>query len=401
MKIVQINAVYGEKSTGLVVKDISEELKENGIESYIGYQKSNSSVPNGIRIGNRLDWKLHAAFTRLTGLQGYVSSICTLKFLKELDRINPDVIHLHNIHANFINLKILLKYCAKNNIKTMLTLHDCFFFTGKCFHFFDIGCEKYKTGCKDCPKKMSDIPNYTLDMSKKVWNDKKTLFQNIKQLKVIGCSEWMRDLAASSEIFKNKKVVAIRNGVDTCVFKPRNSNFREMHNITDKFVILCMANKWFEVENKEITEKIVENLKDNERVVLVGCSKEQHLKLKQDNKVIAVGYISDRNELADIYSMADVFVNLSLIDNLPTVNMESICCGTPVICYKDCGGGPELIEEGVTGFVVGKKNYQQLQEKINEVKNKAIIPSLCAEIGKNSFSKQECYKKYINEYLNW
>lgn len=401
MKVVQINAVYGEKSTGLIVRDIQEMLLKEGVDAFVAYQKSKCIVPSGIKIGNKLDWKLHAIYTRLTGKQGYASKMSTRKFLGVLDDIKPEVIHLHNLHANYINLPLLLKYCAQNNIKTILTLHDCWFFTGKCFHFFDIGCERYQEGCYKCPKKRLDIPNYTWDRSRKIWNERKELFQSIPQLKVIGCSEWISNLANSTEIFQGKYIRSIHNGIDASIFKERSRYLREELGIENTFVILCMANKWFEPSNQDVIACILKKVSNQTKILLVGCNEMQKRQLNNDRRILPLGYIHEREKLADIYSAADIFLNLSVIDNLPTVNMEAIACGTPVICYNNSGGGPELIEEGITGFVVDKFDGDTIAKIINQLMKKGIDRYKCIRNAEYRFSKEMNYKKYLEEYLNW
>lgn len=401
MKAIQINAVYGEKSTGLIVKDIQEMLVKEGIEAFVAYQKSNCVVPAGIKIGNELDWKLHAIYTRISGKQGYASKIQTRKFLRVLDGIKPELIHLHNLHANYINLPLLLDYCARNDIKTILTLHDCWFFTGKCFHFFDIGCERYQEGCYECPKKKKDIPNYTWDKSRKIWNDRKKLFQDIPNLKVIGCSKWISHLANSTEIFQGKYIRSIYNGIDISIFKERNRYLREELGLENNFIVLCMANKWFDPSNQAVIKCILKKISKQTKILLVGCNETQKRELKADSRILPLGYIYEREKLADIYSAADVFVNLSVIDNLPTVNMEAIACGTPVICYNKSGGGSELIEEGITGFIVEKFDGDTIVKIINRLMGKSIDRDKCISIAEHKFSKEINYKQYLEEYMNW
>lgn len=401
MKIVEINAVYGEKSTGVIVSDIRSLLSQNEIDVIIGYQKSNVDVPNGIQIGNVIDWKLHALLTRLTGCQAYMSRISTYNFLKKLDKIKPDVIHLHNVHANFINLPMILGYCARHDVKTIITLHDCWFFTGKCFHFFDIGCEKYQHGCGQCPKKKLDIPNYLIDHSAKIWNDKKKLFHLIDKLKIVGCSEWISELALKSDIFHSKDILTIHNGIDVEIFRNHNRNKRSELGIDNKFVILGMAGKWLEPSNKMVLSKIVTQIPSDAVILLIGCTNENIKELTSYHNVITMGYINDRNELASIYSAADVFINLTTIDNLPTVNMESICCGTPVICYNKSGGGQELIKEGETGFVVPKWNAEEILRVVSKLMNCQFDRSNCEKVGRRIFSREQCYLKYLDLIRSW
>lgn len=398
MKVAQINSVYGFGSTGIIVRDIEQLLQKNGDTSCIIYQQANMSVENGFCVGNPIDWKLHAFFTRVRGKQAYGSVLSTKKMLNYLDKQNPDVVHLHNLHSNYINLNILLDYLAKKNIPTVITLHDCWFFTGKCFHFIVCGCEKWKTQCKNCPQNKEDVKSLFFDQSTQVFEDKKKYFQNIPSLTVVGCSEWMKNLAEKSPIFSGRKIFRIYNGVDTDIFHYRSSQtFRKRNRLDNYFVILGMANKWFQDRNRDILKNILDVLAEDEVIVIIGCSEEQKQKLIGINKVITMGYINNRDELADIYSSSDVFVNLTFEDTLPTVNMEAISCGTPVITYDSCGS-PELVEDGRTGYIIPIKNFTALKNSLKKIREGNLSRYECEKIGQRCFNKNKQYLSYLQIY---
>ncbi len=392
MRVLQINAIYGEKSTGLIVKDLYDLLGENQIDAYIAYRDGVSVPQNSFEMYSLIGSAHHAIMTRVNGKQGYYSTRKTKKLIKYIEEKEIDIIHLHNLHSNFINLPLLLKYCAKANKSVVLTLHDCWFFTGKCFHFADVGCDRYTEGCHNCPKRRLDIPSYVVDSSMKVWQDRVNLFSSIKNLTVVGCSMWMCENANRFKGFSNARICQIYNGVDTEIFKPY-----KIEKKRGTFVLLGMANKWFLQENSEIVDAVISSLHEDERLILVGCTDEQIQGLSTEKKVEALGYVKDRYELAKIYSSADAFINLSLIDTLPTVNMESICCGTPVIAY-DVGGGPELIDAGETGYIIPMFDKDSLLSAIDNVRKKKIIKEKCAFRGKVRFDKRKNYQKYIELY---
>ena len=394
MKVLQINAVYGAKSTGTIVKDIENMLKGYGHQVHIACMHSDEKNENIFIFDNKTEQKFHALMTRLIGRQGFWSLFETKKLIKKIKQLNPDIIHLHNLHSNFINLPALLKYCAKNKKNVVLTLHDSWFFTGKCYHFQDADCTKWKTMCKKCPKRNMEIPSVLYDSSRVVFRLKKKFFSQIENLHIVGCSNWITENAKLSPIFKDKEFSTIYNGVDTNIFFPKNSN--ENHNSNKKFRILVMANKWFLPENKIIREQLCKRLDESFEIVVVGCSSNQ-IKPNSDDKVIKIGYVRERNELADLYRSANVFLNLTFIDTLPTVNMESICCGTPVITYNS-GGSPELVTEGKTGYVVNQLDLEGIISSILSVKSGKIDPESCAEIGKKLFDKENNYKKYLELY---
>lgn len=393
MKIFQINAVYGFGSTGVIVKDINDLIQEHSWDSYIGCVYFSKTIKNVYKIGNDLDYKKHALLSRLTGKQGFFSKHSTKKLIEHLEKIKPDIIHLHNLHSNYINIEILLNYINYNNIPLVLTLHDCWFFTGKCYHYLKYNCYKWKTKCNHCPAKTEELPNYLLDHSKWVYQKKSKLFKNIKNMTIVGVSDWISNEAKQSFFF-DKNFTTIYNGIDTTIFYPQKNDFRLKYKLKNKFLILIMANKWFDCNNKNYIKDIEEILKDDEMIILVGCSSKQINMVKKSNKILSIGFLYDKNELCKIYSAVDVFLNITLVDSLPTVIMESICCGTPVISH-DVAGCTELIDTD-TGIVFEKQNVKELRKSLSTIRNKQY--NNCAARGKNKFNKKNCYEDYIKVY---
>ena len=350
-------------------------------------------------MGDKVTSKLHAAFARIYGAQGYGSIISTIRLKRIIAKEKPDVIHLHNLHSNYVNLNMLLAYIAERNIPTVLTLHDCWFFTGKCFHFLPSDCEKWKEHCGNCPRLKMDIPSLFCDRTEHVFFDKLSHFQRISNLTVVGCSQWMTKLAMQSPVFAEKKFAQIYNGVDQTVFYPRSESEREYikdeFGIKGEFVILGMANKWLIAENSQVFERIVQ--KTDWTICLVGCSERQMEALSVYSNVLPIGFISNRNTLSKYYAMADVFVNLTLVDTLPTVNMEALSCGTPVITY-DSAGSPELVAEEITGYVLNQFDSKGLIDRIQEVQNNKICRDVCSKYSIENFEESSQYKKYIQLY---
>lgn len=396
MKVLEINATYGYGSTGLIVRDIGELLKKNGDEVRFAYQTGQCDKTVGYHIGNPLDWKGHALFTRIFGKQGWGSKLATSKLLSYIDAEKPDVVHLHNLHANYINLPMLLKYLAKLNIPTVVSLHDCWYFTGKCCHFVLSKCQRWQTGCGHCPKIKEAPSSVFFDRSAEVAKEKRKLFQSIKNLTVVGCSKWISDMAKESFVFKDCNIEQIYNGVDTDIFNIKNrSECREKYRIHADYVMLGMANKWLDERNSDVFKSIVSKLSKNEVLILVGCTEVQKKAVEMYSNVIAIGFVSKREEMADYYNLSNVFVNLTFEDTLPTVNMESIACGTPVITYNSCGS-PELVQEGKTGYIIEQLDDSALLKTWDRIKQGAIQRSDCREIGSRMFNKNDRYEDYIS-----
>lgn len=392
MKVLQINAVYGFKSTGIIAKDIEKLLINNGHEAYIAYQTAIEPPQNSFKVGNTLDYKIHAIYARVFGRQAYASKLATKGLIKYIKTISPDIVHFHNLHSNYISFNMLCDYLAKSKIPVVITMHDCWFFTGKCTHYAAVKCDKWQTTCGACPQNKTEQPSLFFDCTSKVLKDKTEHLNKLHNLTLVGCSNWIANEAKKS-LLKNADITVAYNGVDTLVFTPHESNFKEKYNLKKDFTILGFANKWCLDINKDAVEKIIQQNKDSD-ILIVGCSNEQQKSFKQYENVTCVGYVNDRQELADIYASSDVFVNLTHADTLPTVNMESICCGTPVITYNCCGS-PELVDED-SGFVVKENDVKNLLLKINHIKDSPLVFDIKEK--QQKFDKNTCYDKYLNIY---
>lgn len=393
MKVIQINAVYGSGSTGRIVADISDTIKRAGGESFVAYQRTTERIENGFAMGNSFDCKVDALRARVFGLQAYGSKRATKRLLHWMDEIKPDVVHLHNLHSHYIHLPLLCNYLAKKDIATVITLHDCWFFTGKCTHYTTVKCNKWQTGCGNCPQLKKDIPSWFFDRTAKMWKEKKELFSAIPRLAVIGCSEWI--LNEFKKVgWKTQKSDVVYNGVDTNIFTPHINNFKKKNGIKDEFLILGMADKWGAEQNRELVEKLIATQTENVKIIIVGCSDKQKTYFKQFSNVIPLSYINNRQELSDIYTSCNIFVNLTHADTLPTVNMESICCGTPVISFNCCGG-PELIDSD-SGYIVSENDIVKIISCLEKEKQNALKYDVKEKHRK--FDKNLCYQKYISIY---
>ena len=392
MKVLQINAVYGYKSTGLIVKDIESLLNNNGHISYVAYQTAVNPPKNSYKIGNVTDYKFHAIYARLFGKQAYASKLATKGLIRYIKSVSPDIVHFHNLHSNYVNLNMLCDYLAKNKIPVVITMHDCWYFTGKCTHYAAVKCDKWQSTCGKCPQLKNEQSSLFFDCTNKVLKDKTDHLNKIPNLTLVGCSKWISDEARKC-LIKNADIQVAYNGVDTNIFTPHESDFKEKYNLKNDFTILGFANKWCQSENRSTVEAIIHQNKDA-NIVIVGCTKEQEEMFKPYKNVTCIGYVNGRQELSDIYAASDVFVNLTHADTLPTVNMESICCGTPVITYNCCGS-PELVDCD-SGYVVEENNTEELLKKIKEIKENPLLFDVKEK--QKKFDKNTCYNKYLEIY---
>lgn len=395
MKILQINAVYGQGSTGTIVRDIEHLCEQSGIECYVASpDKRVVEAKRGYVIGNTIDHKLHALLSRINGKQAYFSHLTTRRLLKYIDGIQPDIVHLHNLHSNYIHLNMLLNDLAKKDIKTIVTLHDCWFYTGGCFHYTAAGCKKWLKRCGNCPKKKQDTPALLFDCSARILADRKTHLLAIPHLVVTGVSDWIAN-EAHRTFLKDLNIIVIHNGVDMDIFKPTASNMRRELGLEGKYVILGPASKWLLPINKIILDKFTKLMQPDEVLLLFGVWQTAGM-LPQN--VITFGYTKDRNELAALYTCADVFANVSREDSLSLINVESQACGTPVVTFDQTG--PKETVDDVNSFNTPVGDAEELYETVQKVR-KLRTPNIsqkCRKFVEVQYDMHKKYQLYIDLY---
>ncbi|AUS95177.1 glycosyl transferase [Clostridium thermosuccinogenes] len=398
MKVLQINTVCGIGSTGRIVTDIHNTLIKLGYDSYIAYGRGIAkNCNNAINIGSKFDVYKHALQTRILDIHGFGSRKVTQGFVKKVEKLNPDIIHLHNIHGYYINIEILFDCLKKLNKPVIWTLHDCWAFTGHCAYFDYVGCNKWKTGCYNCPQKRSYPSSILFDNSKKNYNKKKEIFSGLKNMTIVTPSNWLAELVRVS-FLGDYNIKVINNGIDVEIFNPTESEFRKNYNLENKFIILGVANIWDKRKGIKYFFELSSKLQSDEVIVLVGLTKKQKKELP--SKIIGICRTNNVKELAEIYTAADVFVNPTLEDNFPTTNLESLACGTPVITFST-GGSVECIEQD-TGFVVSKGKTDELLCKIKKIREKGKeFYSKNAVVRANKlYNKEDRCREYIELYVN-
>lgn len=398
--LLQINSVINSGSTGRIAEEIGQTAMQAGWESYIAYGREDNrpSKSHKIRIGNTWDINFHGAQTRILdnhGL-GLSSRKATKEFIKQLDDIRPDVIHLHNMHGYYLNIEVLFNYLSTLNTPVVWTFHDCWPFTGHCAYFDYIGCEKWKTSCFDCPQKKSYPSSFLVDRSKKNYEDKKRLFNSVKNITLVPVSNWLGDYFKDSFLFKYD-VRMIHNGINTDIFKPKDNNVAiDKYNLQDKFIILGVASPWVFRKGLHDFIEMSGTLDSDYQMVLVGLSEEQIKSLPEN--ITGIARTESVDELAELYAAADVFANPTYEDNFPTTNIEALACGTPVITY-DTGGSPEAVGTS-TGLVVEQGSVDALISAINDIKHKGKehYTDACRQRALDLYRKEDRYRDYVELY---
>ncbi len=393
-KLLQINCCLN-LSTGKIAQQIGELAISKGWESWIAYSGRAAAIPsksNVIRVGNYLDACIHYGMQKIFDNEGLNSSCQTRQLLRKIDEINPDVVHLHNIHDHWLNYRLLFQYLAKKNIPVVWTQHDQWATTGHCMYNL-CGCERWKTECHDCPVSKW----YSLDRSRRNFRLKKELLAAVPSLTIVPVSDWLGNNIRQSHL-KDRPIEVIHNGIDIHTFSPQPTDAHERYGIDKhKKIILGVAALWDARKGLNDFYALAKRLPREEyAIVIVGRLTGEAAPPPEDGcPMIFVPRTQNMLELAQLYSSASVFVNPTYQDNYPTTNLEAIACGTPVITYAT-GGSPESVDEA-TGAVVAQGDIDGLMANIERLASGDYIEA-CRRKAEAEFDNSRCFNPYISLY---
>lgn len=403
-KVLLVNVSANSGSTGRIAEEIGQTAISRGYDSYFGYGRlGRESKSTLIKIGNDWDIRWHGLESLLWDNHGFGSRMATNKFISEIERIKPDVINLHNVHGYYLNVEILFEYLAKTDIPVVWTLHDCWPFTGHCSYFDRYNCEKWKTGCHHCPNSKGYPKSLFLDRSKANYARKKELFNKSKNITFVAVCQWMANNVKDSFLGRYP-VETIYNGVDIETFRPRFKGLNGSNSMKAKLginenvkVVLGVASTWDRRKGLDDFVKLRTMMNDKYAIILVGLNDKQIAALPDG--VIGIKRTESVDQLAELYSLADVFVNPTYVDNFPTTNIEALACGTPVVTYRT-GGSPEAIDE-FTGMAIGQGNVEQLRAAVEHfAMNKSRYSMACRERAVKYFNKQDRFNDYVELFDN-
>ena len=420
--LLQINIASNWGSTGKIMEQIGLCAQSHGWKSYVTYGRKayyNPSKNNVIRVGTTFDAYEHYAENLFLDNEGLASRHATQRFLKKVDEIQPDVVHLHNIHDHYLNYPMLFRYLAEKKIPVVWTQHDQWATTGHCCYNL-VGCERWKDECHDCPLSKW----YSLDRSRRNFRLKKQLCAVIPSLTIVPVSEWLGDNIRQSHL-KNRDIQVIHNGIDLKTFSPQPANAHERYGINkQKKIVLGVAAVWDSRKGlNDFYELAIRLPADDYAIVIVGQRTEVIMSLENACQMVFVDRTQNALELAQLYSSASVFVNPTYQDNYPTTNLEAIACGTPVITYKT-GGSPEAVRDEVsdgfkefsfdsaqdkrqvsggtelynTGMVIEQGNVVALANAVMQMKDKPLSSADCRKRAEELFDKDKCFEKYVELY---
>ena len=391
LKILQISTNWAGGGPGGVEKDLYYYLKSLNEECIIAYGRDGISadIPS-IRIGSPIGIRIDYALSHIFDNAGFNSRKATIELINRIKEYNPDIIQIHNLLGYYINVEILFDYLRLSNIPVVWTLHDCWAFTGHCINFERIDCKKWENNCHDCQLVRSYPESWIFDRSYSNYQKKERIFTGINNLNLVTPSNWLAKLVSQS-FLRDYPLFVLPNGIDTEVFQPRDNSLREKFGIGNKKIVLFVASVWNEMKGINLIPKIVDGLGEDYTVVVIGKKDDSII----PSKVISLQRTNNAEELAEWYSTADVFVNPTFGDNFPTVNIEALACGTPVVT-NNTGGSPESAGNDY-GRIVYSKTAEEIVEKIQAVVSENISSHKCRERAL-FYSRDHAYRRYYELY---
>ncbi|SFD73589.1 glycosyltransferase [Flavobacterium phragmitis] len=397
-KLLQISIEVNSGSVGRIAHQIGDTVLANGWSSFITYARNNNPTNSEVvRIGSGLDVYCSALKTRIFDNDGFNSKNATKSLTKTIEKIKPDIIHLHHLHGYFVNIEILFNYIKKQDIPVVWTFHDCWSFTGHCAYFDFVNCNKWKTECHTCEQKKEYPKSLFIDRSNQNFIKKKKIFTSIKKMTIVSVSKWL-DEKVNESFLKDVNTRVIYNGVDLERFYPKNSRDRidQLYNVEGKYLLLGVASTWDSRKGLLDFIALSKTLDKSFVIILIGLSKTQ-LKLLPEN-IIGIERTESQDELCELYSASDLFLNLSVEETFGLTTAEALACGVPTVVYN-ATACPELITKE-TGYIIEKGNIVELNKVIEEAKKlgKSYFTNECRKRAVSLFDKNERFMEYYNLY---
>ena len=396
MKVLSVNSVFRRGSTGKIVGDHHTELQKRGIESIVCYANGDEyNEPNVYRISSPFEQKMQALRARLTGLMYGGCRKQTKRIISVIKKENPDIVHLHCINGYTANIFKLLSWLKINEIKTVLTQHAEFFYTGSCGYSYD--CEKWRSGCGNCPNLKTEVPTWFFDRTQMSWKKMSQAFGGFHNLIVTSVSPWLMDRAKLSPFLADKRHVVVYNGLDIDSFNKKGvTALRNQYGLTNEKIIFYATSNFscdpLHRKGGYYVLKVAEALKEqNVRVFVAGSHAED---LSVPENVTLLGKIEDKEMLAQYYSLADVTLLTSKKETFSMICAESLCCGTPVVGFK--AGAPERIAISEYSRFVEFGNLDELIKEIKScLENKILVDE---KVSQNTYSCENMTTNYCSVY---
>ena len=388
--LLEVNSYRGSGSIGRIAEQIGLRAQQAGWRCRMasGARYSRPCQLEEIRFDTAFQERLHALRSMLFDAQGRGSLFPTWRLIRKIKRLQPTVIHLHNVHGYYLHAGLFFRYLKKAGLPVVWTLHDCWSMTGHCAHFEEAGCMRWREGCHHCPLSRDYPKSLFRDASRRNFRWKRKIFTGVPNLQIVAVSQWLADLVSQS-FLKKYPLQVLHNGIDLTRFRPTASDLRKRLGLENAFVLLGVSSVWYEAKGMSELVRLSEN--PDYRVVMVGVTEAQKASLP--DRLLTVVRTHDQQELAAYYTMADLFVNPTRYDTFPTVNLEALACGTPVVTYRT-GGSSEAVDEE-TGRVVERGDFAGLVAAIESFRGRPKPVEACRRAAEARFNMEACAAQYV------
>lgn len=376
MKIFVIGTIDNKGGAANVSWELRKRLKADGntVSTFVRYKYSNEPDVFTIPRKRYQDWLVKLFANDLTFAN--TDYLLNTKEFKE-----ADIIHCHNLHSNFFNLKTLQKMSVQKPV--VWTLHDMWAFTGFA--------SNSATLRNPNPKKFL---LYLWDNTSNLLRKKKNIYAK-SRLHLVAVSDWMKN-EASKSILVGKPITRIYNGIDIDTFKPYDKTVtrKELGLPLNKKIVAFGVKGWID------SNKIIDSYKNNENVFFIAIG---HSNIKTGNKNYkALPHTQDRNLFAKYLSVADVFFHPTPEDSFGLISAEALACGTPVVTY-DVDALPEIVLHKKVGYVAEYQNIYDAKNGIDYILNLprneyTLMSTMARERIVNNFSLEKMYTEYLALY---
>lgn len=401
VKILQINCVFGEGSTGKIVNDLHTQLQNEGHISVVCYGRGSKCRQQNIyKVSLNVYSKFQKLLSKITGIMYGGCFLSTAALKRVIKNENPDICHIHCINGNFVNIYMLIEWLKSRQVSTVVTLHAEFMHTGNCTYAFD--CEKWKNGCKKCPDYKRVTKSLFINNTNYSWNRMKSAFENFDEnLRIVSVSPWLMKRAQQSPILEDKQHSVVLNGVDTAVFKryEKDIDTLDVLALKDKKIVLhvtaCFSNDPNNIKGGYYIIELAKRLIEKEDIIIVVAGSYENIDNLPPN-ILLMGKISDQQKLAQLYSMADVTVITSKRETFSMIVAESLCCGTPVVGF--CAGAPEQIAILEYSHFVEFGDVDDLTQSVEEMLDVHQNKQLVSQTAIEKYSQKRMFEDYMKIY---
>lgn len=396
MKILLIDVNCKYSSTGKIVYDLYNRLNADGHEARIAYGRGDVIDEPGIyKFGIDSETKKHALLARITGKNGYYSPKSTKRLIQYIEEFKPDLIHIHELHAYFVNHLELLDYLRQKQIPIVWTFHCEYMYTGKCGFAYE--CTGYKTGCGNCPYLHEYVSSFAIDKTAQMLSDKKAAMAGLNIKAIVTPSRWLADKTKETYL-GHYRICVINNGIDTSgIFysRPKDVDLRKAFGIgEDDRLVLAVAPNIMDVrKGGQMVLDLAKTMPDTQ-FVLVGADETKRM----EKNVQLISRTKNQDELAKWYSEANVFIICSKAENFPTTCVEALCCGTPVVGLDECGT-KETAPQPYGTFVSNDADvFETLKAAIDIQLDKGLTSEEIRKFAVEHYDNSVMYKSYLDIY---